>query len=309
MTFSATMMRSQQTVSGRVPGLAPTAPRQIQRRCRPVRGPNRSRRANVVTQANLFSRVARLFQSYANNFVSSAEDPEKLLDQVTQEMQGDLIRMRQAAAQVMASQKQMEAKYKQAQSTADDWLRRAELAVQKNEDELAKEALRRRKSYQENADSMLGQLEAQKKAVDQLLGNTRVLENKLAEAKSKKDTLKARSASAKTSKQIQEMIGSLDTSSSVAAFDKMEEKVMQMEAESESTQVLVAGDNLESSFAKLESGTVDDELAALKKGAIKSSAPAGALPPGQGQQGQPAGKPIKDAFDLELDELRKKARE
>ncbi len=53
----------------------------------------------------------------------------------------------------------------------------------------------------------------------------RVLEGKLAEAKSKKDTLKARSASAKTSKQIQEMIGSLDTSSSVAAFDKMEEKV------------------------------------------------------------------------------------
>jgi len=303
--LSTTMMRSQQAAvhSGRVAGLAPTAPGQLQRR-RPVRV-NRSRKV-VVTQANLFSRVTRLFKSYANNLVSNAEDPEKLLDQVVQEMQGDLIRMRQAAAQVMASQKQMEAKYKQAQSTADDWLRRAELAVQKNEDELAKEALRRRKSYQENADSMLGQLEAQKKAVDQLLGNTRVLEGKLAEAKSKKDTLKARSASAKTSKQIQEMIGSLDTSSSVAAFDKMEEKVMQMEAEAESTQVLVAGDNLESSFAKLESGTVDDELAALKKGAIKGSAPAGALPPGQSQ---PAGKPIKDAFDLELEDLRRKARE
>jgi phage shock protein A len=69
------------------------------------------------------------------------------------------------------------------------------------------------------------QLEAQQKATDQLIANTKVLEGKLAEAKSKKDTLKARAASAKTSKQVQEMMGSLNTSNAVVAFDKMEEKV------------------------------------------------------------------------------------
>ncbi len=78
---------------------------------------------------------------------------------------------------------------------------------------------------QDNADQLRVQLDQQQKAVDQLLGNTRVLEGKLAEAKSKKETLKARAASAKTSKQIQEMIGSLNTSNAVVAFDKMEEKV------------------------------------------------------------------------------------
>jgi phage shock protein A len=73
----------------------------------------------------------------------------------------------------MASQKQLEAKYRTGQNTADDWLRRAELAVQKGEDELAKEALKRRKSYQEQADSLKMQLEQQQKAVDQLMANTR----------------------------------------------------------------------------------------------------------------------------------------
>ncbi|KAL6756414.1 PspA/IM30 family-domain-containing protein [Haematococcus lacustris] len=263
-----------------------------------VRG--RVSRKAVVVQANLFARVSRLISSYANNVVSSAEDPEKLLDQVVTEMQEDLIKMRQAAAQVLASQKQLEAKYKQAQLTADDWLRRAELAVQKGEDDLAKEALRRRKSYQDSADQLKVQLEQQQKAVDQLMGNTRMLEGKLAEARSKKDTLKARAASAKTSKQIQEMVGSLNTSNAVVAFDKMEEKVMAMEAEAESTALLVGNDKLENKFALLESGTVEDELAALKSGMIKSSAPPAALP---------EGRPLRDALDLELEDLRRKARE
>lgn len=250
-------------------------------------------------EANLFARFARVMKSYANQVVTSAEDPEKILDQAVTDMQEDLIKMRQATAQVLASQKQLEAKYKQAQDTADDWLRRAELAVQKGEDELAKEALKRRKAFQENADQLKGQLGMQQKSSEQILANTRMLEQKLAEAKSKKDTLKARAASAKTSKQIQEMIGSLNTSNAVVAFDKMEEKVLAMEAEAESTALLVGNDNVESKFAMLETGTVEDELAALKKGLI-SSKPAAALPPG---------RPLRDAIDLELEELRRKARE
>ena len=86
---------------------------------------------------------------------------------------------------------------------------------------------------QDNAKTMKVQLDAQVKAVDQLKGNTRMLENKLAEAKSKKDTLKARAKSASTSKQINEMLQGLNTSSASSAFDRMEEKVMALEGESE----------------------------------------------------------------------------
>lgn len=101
------------------------------------------------------------------------------------------------------------------------------------------------------------QLEAQQNAVSNLMNNTKVLESKLAEAKSKKDTLKARAASAKTSQQIQEMMSSLNTSNSMVAFEKMEEKVMTMEATAESTAMLGGNDKVEDKFALLESGTVE----------------------------------------------------
>lgn len=262
----------------------------------------RGRKA-VVVQANLFSRVTRIVNSWANNVVSNAEDPEKLLDQVVEEMQNDLIKMRQAAATILAQQKQIEAKYKQAQTTADDWLRRAELAVQKGEDDLAKEALKRRKSYQDQADTLKAQVDQLSVASGDVLNNTRALEAKLSEARSKKETLKARAASAKTSQQIQEMMAGLNTSNAVVAFEKMEQKVLGMEAQAESTKMLVGSDTVDNRFKELESGTVDDELAALKRGLLPSassgSSPAGALP---------EGRAAPDALDLELEALRRKAR-
>ncbi|EFJ50245.1 hypothetical protein VOLCADRAFT_104059 [Volvox carteri f. nagariensis] len=264
-----------------------------------VVGVRRQGRRTVVVQANLFSRVSRIVGSWANNVVSNAEDPEKLLDQVVEEMQNDLIKMRQAAATILAQQKQIEAKYKQAQTTADDWLRRAELAVQKGEDDLAKEALKRRKSYQEQADTLKAQVDQLSVASNDVLNNTRALEAKLSEARSKKETLKARAASAKTSQQIQEMMAGLNTSNAVVAFEKMEQKVLSMEAQAESTKMLVGSDTIDNRFKALESGTVDDELAALKRGMLSSSSTPAALP---------EGRPIQDALDLELEALRRKAR-
>lgn len=250
-------------------------------------------------QMNLFSRLGRVVKSYANSLVSSAEDPEKILEQAVEDMQNDLVKMRQASAQVMASQKQLENKYLQAKTTADEWYRRAELALQKGEEELAKEALKRRKSYKESADQWEGQLGAQRKATEQLIANSRMLESKLAEAKAKKDTLKARAASAKTSKQISEMLSSVNTSNAFTAFEKMEEKVMAMEAESEAVTLLGVNDELESKFAMLEGNNVESELDQMKRKLASSSSKA-ELPPG---------RPMKDFIDLELEELRRKAKE
>jgi phage shock protein A len=116
------------------------------RRAAPARPVGRN--LSVKAEANLFSRVARIFKSYANSVVSAAEDPEKILDQAVTDMQSDLIRLRQAAAEVKASQTRLQNKYQLAQSTADDWYRRAELALGKGDEELAREALTRRKSFQ-----------------------------------------------------------------------------------------------------------------------------------------------------------------
>ena len=177
-----------------------------------------------------------------------------MLDQTVNEMQEDLIKMRQASAQVMASQKQLEAKYKQAQATSDDWYRRAQLALQKGDEELAREALKKRQGYQQNADGMAAQVASQKDAVDKLIANTRTLEGKLVEARSKKDTLKARAQSAKTSKKVGEIVGSLSTTSAYAAFERMEEKVLALESEAEAVAQLTAPDGVAEKFLALEGG-------------------------------------------------------
>lgn len=258
-------------------------------------------RTSAVVEANLFSRITRIAKSYADAIVTSAEDPEKILEQSVKDMQDDLIKMKQTSATVIASRKQLEKKYEQAQSTADDWYRRAQLALEKGDEELAREALKRKRSYQESADSFKTQLDYQVKAVETLLANTQQLENKLTEAKSKKDTLKARAQSAKASKQVNEMVGSLSTSNAVSAFEKMEEKVINMEAESEAIGQIAGSDAIDEKFLALEGGSVEDDLAALKSKTLSGSSSA--------KKSLPEGRPIKDAIDMELEDLCKKAKE
>uniref|UniRef100_A0A7N0TBA3 Uncharacterized protein n=3 Tax=Kalanchoe fedtschenkoi TaxID=63787 RepID=A0A7N0TBA3_KALFE len=194
-----------------------------------VNSPSRARCSGhgggaLGAQMNLFDRFARVVKSYANAVISTFEDPEKILEQTVIEMNDDLIKMRQATAQVLASQKQLENKYKAAQQASEDWYKRAQLALGKGEEELAREALKRRKSYADNAAALKAQLDQQKGVVESLVANSRLLESKIQEAKSKKDTLKARAQSAKTATKVSEMLGSVNTSSALSAFEKMEEK-------------------------------------------------------------------------------------
>jgi phage shock protein A len=100
-------------------------------------------------------------------------------------MNEDLVKMRQATAKVMASERQMNAKYQQAQATADEWLRRAELAVRKGQDDLAREALSRRKGADGAAAALKVQLDAQRRALEQLTANVRAMEGKVTEARNK----------------------------------------------------------------------------------------------------------------------------
>ncbi|EEF32085.1 Membrane-associated 30 kDa protein, chloroplast precursor, putative [Ricinus communis] len=216
------------------------------------------------TRMNLFDRFSRVVKSYANAILSSFEDPEKILDQTVLEMNDDLTKMRQATAQVLASQKRLENKYKAAEQASEDWYRKAQLALQKGEEDLAREALKRRKSYADNAKSLKSQLDQQRSVVDNLVSNTRLLESKMQEAKSKKDTLKARAQSAKTQTKVNEMLGNVNTSNALSAFEKMEEKVMAMESEAEAFGQL-ATNELDGKFALLESSSVDDDLENLKK--------------------------------------------
>eukprot|EP00252_Welwitschia_mirabilis_P016911 TRINITY_DN37661_c0_g1_i1.p1 TRINITY_DN37661_c0_g1~~TRINITY_DN37661_c0_g1_i1.p1 ORF type:complete len:347 (-),score=72.62 TRINITY_DN37661_c0_g1_i1:502-1542(-) len=263
----------------------------------------------LAIKNSLFERLGRLIKSYANALMSSVEDPEKMLEQTVLEMNNDLIKMRQATAQVLASQKQLENRYKNAKQASEDWYRRAKLALEKGDENLAREALVRRKSFEDNANSLSSQLEQQKGVVDKLISNTRLLESKIQEAKSKKDTLKARAQSAKTAQKVNEMLGTVNTSSALAVFEKMEEKVMTLEAEADALYQMNS-DELEGKFAALEGSSVDGDLTNLRK-EISGSSMKGELPPGRSPASneRPA-YPFRDLeIEKELNELRRKTKE
>ncbi|GFH20723.1 uncharacterized protein HaLaN_17892 [Haematococcus lacustris] len=250
-------------------------------------------------------------QAYINQSVGSFEDPEKLLDRLVEEMTQDSMRMRQASAQATASQRQMAARTANAQAAADQWLRRAELAVARGQDDLAREALTRRKALQAEADKLEMQAKAQQQACDQLSASVRMLEGKISEARSKKETLKARAASAKTSIAIQEMIGSLrsTSSSSFAVFDKMEEKVMALEAEAQSATALATPDALEARFAMLEGGnSVEEELRVLKSGRPQEALPRPRVEDYISQRPSGVAAATRDAVEYELEQLRRQVR-
>ncbi|MFS8837333.1 PspA/IM30 family protein [Synechococcus sp. R6-5] len=248
----------------------------------------------------LFDRVSRIIRSNISALVSSAEDPEKILNQTIQDMSEDHYQMRQAVAQAIAAQKRIERQYEQAQQSVDEWQRRAELALRNNNEALAREALVRKKTFAETAQSLKRQLDEQTKQVEILKSNMTKLESKIAEAKTKKDMLIARARAAKASQQINQVIGRVDATSAFAAFERMEEKVNSLEAQSAAVAEL-AVDNLENQFAALEAGgsDVDHELLMLKA-SIQGQLPSG----GSKSSGQPS-TASESEVDLELENLRK----
>lgn len=248
----------------------------------------------------LFDRIWRAIRATLNSLVNQAEDPEKILEQTVLDMQEDLIQLRQAVAQAIATQKRTERQYSQAVSNAEEWYRRAQLALEKGEEGLAREALTRRKSYQETATVMKTQLDQQDVVVSQLKQNMVKLESKISEAKTKKDLYIARARSAKASQQINDMLGQVGTGSAMAAFERMEEKVLQMEAQAEAVAELGV-DDLERRFEQLgKADDIDAELAAMKSHqGLPGGAPSAQLP----------ASPTTPETDPELEQIRQRLRE
>ncbi|MGK7933172.1 MAG: PspA/IM30 family protein [Microcystaceae cyanobacterium] len=212
----------------------------------------------------LFDRLSRVVRANLNDMVSQAEDPEKVLEQTIIDMQEDLIQLRQAVARSIAEQKRTEQQYNQNAGEAGKWEQRAKLALSKGDENLAREALTRKKNFGDTAATLKVQLDSQTQQVDTLRRNLMALESKISEAKTKKNMLIARAKAAKANEELQKTVGGIDPSSATSAFERMENKVLDMEARSQAVGEL-AGFGIEQQFAELESGSgVDDELALLK---------------------------------------------
>ena len=226
----------------------------------------------------LLERLSRMLRANLNAFVSDAEDPIKILDQSVADMQEDLVKLRQAVSMAIASQKRLENQANQAKEQIKNWFSRAELALRRGEDDLAREALSRKKTFQQTFESLSNQFQTQNSQVEKLKKSLLLLERKIAEARTKKDMLKARAQAAKAQQQIQSTVGDIGSRSAMAAFERMEDKVEALEASGQAALEL-AGDDLESKFVALEGGDdVESELEKLRT-QLKSGVQAIALPP------------------------------
>ena len=250
-------------------------------------------------------RLSRLLRANLNALVSDAEDPIKILDQSVADMQEDLVKLRQAVAMAIASQKRLDNQAAQAKDQIKNWFSRAELALKKGEEDLAREALSRKKTFQETFESLSNQFQSQNSQVEKLKKSLSLLERKIAEARTKKDMLKARAQAAKAQQQIQSAVGDLGSKSAMAAFERMEDKVEALEASGQAA-IELAGEDLESKFSALEGGDDIEKELDLLRTQLKSGAEVIALPPCDLNTNDVKTVEIKEVeVEVELEEMKK----
>jgi phage shock protein A len=218
----------------------------------------------------IFSRLGTLIKSNINDLITKAEDPEKMLSQVLLEMQQQLVEAKKQVAVAIADEKRLQKQLEVEQEKAKEWERKAMVAVRANDDNLAREALSRKQEHENIAGQYQQQWMAQKAAVDKLKDALRLLNNKIEEAKRKKNILIARKKRAEAQQQIANTMQGLGDTSAFDTFDRMAERIQLMEAEAEAGAELageLSGDTLESKFIQLEQGgahSEDDALSELK---------------------------------------------
>jgi phage shock protein A len=217
----------------------------------------------------IFSRLAQLIKSNLNDLISKSEDPEKMLNQLVLDMNNQLVEAKKQVASAIADEKRLAKQGEQETANATEWERRAMMALRAGNEELAKEALARKKEHDTLAATFQEQWQKQKTSVDQLKRSLRALNDKIEEAKRKKNILIARKKRAEAQKSIQETMHGLKDQSAFETFDRMAGKIDQLEAEAEAGAEIAeeyTGDTLASKFAGLEqTASGEDDLLALKR--------------------------------------------
>ena len=216
-----------------------------------------------------FGRLAQLIKSNLNDLISRSEDPEKMLNQVIVEMNSQLVEAKKLVAVSIADEKRLFKQFENERALAAEWEKKAMMAVRANDDALAKEALLRKSEHDNLTAQYKEQWEKQKAAVEQLKTALRQLNAKIEEAKRKKNVLIARKKRAEAQKTISETMSGLTDTSAFETFDRMSQKIEQMEAEAEAGAELAGeytGDTLAQKFSTLETTAgADMALEELKK--------------------------------------------
>jgi phage shock protein A len=254
----------------------------------------------------IFDRLSTLIKSNINDLISSAENPEKMLNQIIVDMRDQLVKAKQQVAAAIADEKRLRDQADDEAKQAVEWMQKAELAVRQNHDDLAKAALVRHGEHQTHAQQLELTWQAHQAETEKLKASLRDLNDKIEEAKRKKNLLLARQRRAQAQKRIAETMSSMSEKSAFEAFARMEEKIATNERMIKASAEIdeeFSGDRLQRDFKALEkahgSASADAQLMALKQKMGILPAPAA---PDQRQLG--AGKAsAEEIHDAEVEEV------
>ncbi len=212
----------------------------------------------------LLERVATLVRANLNDMIDKAEDPEKMIKQVILDMRNQLLQVKTQVAIAIADEHLLENKQKENQVASEEWMRRAERAVDKKQDDLARAALDRAVSYRDLAESFKEQIAGQKAQVEGLKSALRELEQKLVEAQAKADLLATQHRRSRAVTRAAEARLAVADGARSAAFDRMKRKVRSGEAISE-VKSRMDGDTVEERLDALEKEDAIEQLLAEMK--------------------------------------------
>jgi len=213
----------------------------------------------------LLERVSTLIRANLNDLVDKAEDPEKMIKQVILDMQNQLIQVKTQVAIALADQHLLEKKLKETDDLEKDWIRRAELAVDKKQDDLAKAAIERSLSYRQLTDNYGQQVADQKIEVENLKSALQKLEQKLSEAQAKADLLVAQHRRSRVLGKARDAQMAATNSANSGTFDRMKRKVTHEEAVAQAKGEIAGEDSLSDKLVALEKEDKINQLLAEMK--------------------------------------------
>lgn len=217
----------------------------------------------------ILQKLSTLLRSNINDLIARAENPEKMLNQIILDMREQLARAKREVAAAIADERKLRQQFEEEAKQERDWEQRAMLAVREGRDDLAKQALLRQQEHGERAAALEQTWRAQAAETEKLKASLRQLNDKIEEAKRKRNLLIAKQRRAQAQRRIHETMAGLSDRSAFEAFERMAERIEEAErrtlAAAEVHEALT-GDTLEREFERLEgAGDVEQRLIALKQ--------------------------------------------
>lgn len=217
----------------------------------------------------LFTRFTDIINANLNSMLDKAEHPEKMIRLIIQEMEETLVEVRATAAKNIAEQKSHTRRVKSAKESMEHWHSRAELALTKNREDLAKSALTQKHKYQDEWELLKQEGGQLSEFLAQVQDDASRIQDKLSEAKRRQAALILRQESAQVRLKVREQAAIYNIEEAMSKFERYQQKIDRVEAQVEAYDLMqntAQNPSLSAQFAELEKdGTVEQELAEMKK--------------------------------------------